>query len=295
MAVVMLVSLPCSFAQDDSDQNQPPDMPRMGMDRPGGPRQGPGEGDRDGRGGPGDRRGGPPRFGVRPDERGRRPELTNEQIDSILEELKKRDPNAAKQLADIRTKEPEKFLTELRQTAGPEIGSVIMRFWSERRREEFLVWLENYVPKEAEELKKLKENDPNLYTQRYDLTWRKYDRIYEQRRNPELTKVLVADLHLLERQRDLQRKYQAAKTDEDKKELMAQLEDVVSDRYDLTVRRKQMEYEQLLRRLEALQNDVKASLEEIKIWRTDEYKEETVKKRLEELTTERRGRGFPWE
>lgn len=301
--VAFLVFPPCSIAQDNSDQNQPSNRPRMGgMDRPGqrpGPaleerdgRGGPGERS-GGRGGPGDRRGGGQRFGGRPSNRWRRPELTKEQIDGILEELKKRDPNTAKQLTELRTKEPEKFMTELRQAAGP---AIIMRVWSEIRRKEFLEWLDQYVPKEAEELVQLKEKESDLYRQKYELTWRKWGRIYDQtKENPELAKVLVADFQLHERQRDLQEKYQAAKTDEDKEELRAQLEEVVSDIYDLTVRQKQMAYEQLLKRLEDLQNDVKASLKEIGIWKTEEYKKETVKKRMDFLTEMGKGRDFPWQ
>jgi len=287
-AIVLLASLPCAIAQDNDNQER---RGREGqrMSRPG-QRPGPGSGERSGRGGPGERGGRGGR--LRPDGRWRRPELTDEQIDSVLKELTKRDPNTAKELTELRKEDPDEFRNELRRSAGPEIGRVIMQIWTERRRAEFLKWLENYVPKEAEELARLKDKEPDLYEQKYELTWRIYDRIYERtRRNPELAKVLVTDLQLRERQRELQSKYRAAKAEEDKKELMAQLEEVVSDRYDLIVRQKQMEYEQLLRRLEALQNQVKESLKDIKIWKTDEFKEKTINERMEDLTTENRRRG----
>ena len=287
-AVFVLVCLPCSIAQDDSDRDRPPDRPRM--ERPGGmSRRGPGTGDRDGgRRGPGSRSG-------RPDDRWRRPELSDEQIDSILEELEKRDPNAAKELAELRKKDPNEFRSELRRTAGQEIGRVIIENWRKIQREEFLEWLEKYVPKEAEELARWKDKEPNLYTQKYELTWRRYDRIYDMtRRNPELAKVLVADLQLQERQRELQNKYRTAEAEEEKNVLEAQLEVVVSDRYDLLVRQKQLEYEQLLRRLEALQNEVKASMKEIETWLDKGFKEKNVKERLEFLTSERRGPRIRW-
>ena len=287
-AFVVLVYLPCATAQDNNDENT---RVREGqrMSRPGGERSGFRPDERGGRGGARQGRGGR----LRPDGRRRRPELTDEQIDSVLEELTKRDPNTAKELADMRKKDPNEFRNELRKSAWPEIGRIIMSSWEARRQSEFLAWLEKYVPKEAEELARLKENEPDLYTQKYELTWRKWGRIYDQtRRNPEFAKVLVADFQLRERQNELLVKYNAAKAEEDKKELMAQLEEVVSDRYDLTVRRKQMEYEQLLRRLEGLQNQVKASIEEIKTWKTDEFKEKTMKERLEELTKKKRE--FPW-
>lgn len=286
-AVVVLVSLPYAFAQGNDENTRGrggPRIPRPG-DRPGFR-----SGDRpDREGGPGDRMGrGRP---GRPDERWRRPELTDEQVDSVLEELTKRDPNTAKQLAELRKTDPNEFRNELRRSAGPEIGRVIMRIWTERRRAEFLEWLEKYVPTEAEELARLKDKEPSLYEQKYELLWRIYGRIYDQRRNPELTKVLVADLQLRERQHGLQNEYRTAKAEEEKNELKAQLEEVVSDRYDLIVRQKQLEYEQLLGRLEELQNQVKASLKDIGDWLDKGFKEKTVKKRVEELTTENRRPG----
>jgi hypothetical protein len=292
MIVAFLVFLPCSVAQDNSDQNQPPK--RMGMERPGqrpgpgleerGERGGPGERS-GGRGGPGERRGGGQRFDGRPDSRWRRPDLTDDQIDSVLKELEKRDPNTVKQLTELRTKDPEKFMTELRRAAGPEIGRIMMRSWALRRQTEFLQWLEDYVPKEAEDLARLKEKEPDLYTQKYELAWRRWGRIYDQtQENPELAKVLVADFQLRERQHELQNNYRSAQNEEEKNDVMAQLEEIVSDRYDLIIRQKQMEYEQLLKRLEALQNEVKASLKDIESWKDPDNKEKSVKERLKYLT-----------
>ncbi len=281
MAAAILVLMPCSVAQDNDDDNT---QTREGqrMQRPGeGP--GPRSGERFGRGGPG-----------RPEGRWRRPELTDEQIDGILKELKERDPNNAKELTDLRTNDPEKFRIEFRRHAWPEISRAIMVSWENRRRTEFLEWLEKYVPKEAEALAKLKESEPNLYAQNYQITLRKYNRIYEHaRRNSELAPVLVADLQLAEREDELVKKINAAKTEQEKAELTAQLEEVVADKYDLIVRRKQIEYEGLLRRLEALQKQVRASLEDIKVWRDDTFKAKNVKERIEDLTEERKT-GFRW-
>src|SRR4030042_5170929 len=169
-AGVILTSMLCSLAQDNNDQEgRRRDGPRI-MERPGEERGGfrqEERGERGGRGGPGDRsgRGGPRPGRPGPDGRGR-PELTDEQIDSVLEELKQRDPNTAKELAELRKTDPNEFRSELRRSAGPEIGRVIMRIWANRQRAEFLEWLDNYVQKEAEELARLKENETDLYTQK---------------------------------------------------------------------------------------------------------------------------------
>jgi len=292
-AVAVLTLLPCSIARDNNDEDE---QHRDGqrMQKPG---EGPGRrsGER-----PGDMPGSPPSEGFGRDRPGRRegrwrrPELTDEQIDKILGELKKRDPNAAKELNELRTKDPEKFKTELRKKAWPEIGKIIMEMWATRQRAEFLEWLEKYVPKEAEELVQLREKDPDLYAQKYDLTWQNYRRIYDRaRRSPELAKVLVADLQLGEREETLSKQIRTAESEEDKNEFTAQLENVVSDRYDLIVRQKQIEYEQLLKRLEELQKQVKESIEDIGRWRDEGFKKEKVKERVEDLTKERKP-GFRW-
>ena len=131
-AFVVLVYLPCATAQGNNDENT---RVREGqrMSRPGGERSGfrPDErGERGGRGGARQGRGGR----LRPDGRRRRPELTDEQIDSVLEELTKRDPNTAKELADMRKKDPNEFRNELRKSAWPEIGRIIMSSWAVRIR-----------------------------------------------------------------------------------------------------------------------------------------------------------------
>lgn len=286
-AVAVLTLIPCSYARDNGDED--------GQRREGQRMQRPGDG-------PGEMPGLPPsdeRFGRdgpargRPRNGWRRPELTEEQIDDILEELKKRDPNTVKELADLRKEDRDKFKTELRRHAFPEIGKVIMEIWAKRQRAEFLEWLEKYVPKVAEELTQLEEKEPELYAQKYDLTWHNYRRIYDRaKRSPELAKVLVADLQMEEREEALRRQIRTTENEEDKNELIAQLEEVVSDRYELIVRQKQIEYNQLLKRLEALQNQVKASIQDIEKWKDPENKTKIVNKRMKELTTPDRERRF---
>ena len=292
-AVFVLASVSYSIAQDNSDRNQPPDRPRM-MERPD-QRGGPGSGDRDGRRrGPSVNRQGRIGRSGRPDDRWRRPELTDEQIDSVLKELQKRDPNAAKELAELRKKDPNEFRSELRKNAWEEISKVIMGGFIVERQNRFLEWLEKYVPKEAESLAKLKESDPKLYAEKFELVWGKYRQIYDMaRRSPELTPVLIEDMQLTERENELVKEIKAEKDEQQKTELTDQLEKVESAKYDLIVRRKQIEYEELLRRLQALQNEVKASLADIDEWRSEKVKSERVKERVNDLTNER-GRRFIW-
>ncbi|MBN2181266.1 MAG: hypothetical protein JW715_05080 [Sedimentisphaerales bacterium] len=314
MSALTLASLPCSFAQDVNDRNAS-NEDGIRMSRPGqglGPRQGErGMRERDdgggrrsgGRGGPGgqDRdggrrgpRGGQDRPGRGPDIGWRRPELTDENYDQILLELEKRDPNSAKELSDLRKKDPRKFESQLRRIAWPEMNRVIIKLWDGIRRKEFLEWLEEYIPEKAAELARLKENESDLYNEQYELIRQQYIRIYDRARwNPELTKVLIADLQLTERESELLKRIKSTDSEEEKSMLMAQLEDLEGDRYDLIVRRKQIAYELLLKRLQALQNEVKASIEDINKSMDEEVKANTVKERMKELT-EGKPRGFGW-
>ena len=263
LAVLAVSTQPCVGDQKDEDSIWTEDKGR-------GPRRGPGRG----------------RF-----------ELTDEEVDRILKDLKERSPEKAKELAELRTKEPDKFREELRKHAVEElkkvVGERIEKFHKERRAR-FLEWLAKNVPEEAEDLAKLKERSPDLYGQRYELVWKKYGRIYnESRRNPELAQVRIDDLRLQKRRDQLLGKINAAKSQTEKKKLTEELGEVVGHRYDLIVRRKQIVYEWLLKRLEELQNRIKESRTDIRKAQDAKIKAENIKNRTQELLEEKKG--FNWD
>lgn len=237
--------------------------------------------------------GGPGRSGLGRGGRGRgRFELTDEYIDQFLDELKKSDPSKAKNLVRLRESNPEKFREEIRKSIREQFEKRI-ESWRKKWREEFLEWLGKAVPKEAQELNNLKDTDPDLYTKKYDLVRRKYQRIYdEQRRNPELAEVLMAEIELDERQEVLLKKIKDTKNEKEKNKLMAQLEEIVSNKYDLIIRKKIIAYEFLLKRVEELQKELSKSSEELRIFRDPKIKEHNVKERMEELT--KPSRQFRW-
>lgn len=241
-----------------------------------GPR-GPGRGPRPGPGrGPGR---GPRRF-----------EPTDEEIDRVMKSLQESNPEKAKELEALRTKDPEQFREELRRYGREEFGKIIrerIENWRKERQNEFIKFLEQNIPKEAQELDKLKEKEPDLYTKKYELAWNKFGRIFEEgRRNPELAEILMEDLKLKQRRELLIQRIKAVKNEREKKLLAAELEEVVAGRFDLIVRRKQMEYERLLRWLRELQERITESRKEIDIWRNKEFKNENVKKRMQDLLGE---------
>ncbi len=211
--------------------------------------------------------------------------------------MKERSPEKAKELTELRKKDPDKFREELRRHAREEFGRVVrerIEKWRKQRQEDFLEWLAKSLPDEAEELAKLKERDPKLYDQKYELALKKYGRIYEEsRRNPELAEVHIEDIRLQKRRDQLLSKINATTNRREKQKLTEELEEVVGRRYDLIVRRKQIAYEWLLKRLEELQNRINESRAEILKAQDAKVKEGNIKKRTQELLEEKKG--FPWD
>lgn len=240
---------------------------------------------------------------------GRRFELTEERISRIMNQLKETDPKEAEELEQLRGKDPEKFKDELREIMRQQFGKGFKEHLKERseqrvrkrgepfgpggmppgtgmhwRYDRYLDWLKENYAEEAEKLDKLREEKPELYGRQIALSLKRYGRIAEAaRENPQLAEVLKEDLVLKQQRDKLLRKIRAASEDAEKKELTKQLEEVVSSRFDLIVKRKQIEYEQLLEKLTKLKKQVEESEAKVEKWKDVEFKNESVKARLEEL------------
>jgi hypothetical protein len=263
-AVVTVIFLPCS-----AQEKKKAEKDIWTEDEPRGPGQGRGPG---------------------PGRGARRFEPTDEEIDRVMKSLQESNPEKAKELARLREKDPNQFSIELRRYGREEFGKIIREHidnWRKRRRAEFLESLEKFDPKEALELAKLKDTNPDLYAEKYELALKKYGRIIEEgRRNPELAEVLIEDLKLKKRRDELVKNIKAAQSDRDKNKLLAELEEVVAGRFDLIVRRKQIAYARLLRWLDELQKRLRESRSEISRWRDDKFKNDNVKKRTQDLIGE---------
>jgi len=204
--------------------------------------------------------------------------------------------------------EPNKpFMKPYRPGRGPRMGHPGMPGMKERggmrmdmgmgmnmqeKRAEYLKWLKENYPEKTDELAELREENPELYMRKLWRGYKKYRRIVEaEKENPELAQALKEDLELKNRRDTLLRKIRAA-SDDEKRELAKELKGVVSNRFDLIVKRKQIEYEQLLKKLEKLKERVKQSEAEVEKWKDVKFKNENVKARVEELVS---GAGkFKW-
>jgi len=286
IAVVVAVSnVPCQAEQKKDEENiwteEEPGGPGRGPERGPGKPEGPPEAGRPPERGPGG-----PRGPGRPEGF----ELTDEEVNRIISSLEKSDPNRAKELTKLRKEDPEKFQGELRRYGREEFGKIMKEridSWRRKRQDEFLEWLGKNYPRQAEELAKLKETEPDVYWKKFGLIREKYWHIFEEeKRNPELAEVLKEDLELKEKRDELVIRIKAAKNDKNKKKLLAELEEVVSRRFDLIVRRKEIAYERLLKWLEELQKRVRESRDEIAKWKDETFKAENVKKHIKDLTEE---------
>jgi hypothetical protein len=223
--------------------------------------------------------------------------LSDEMIDKVMEGLRKRDPARAKELNRLRRTDPERFKIELREHGRPELDRIVRDYWEarrQRRNAEFLGWLKDNYPKEEQNLATLKARDPQFYVAGFEHAMDQYGRIFEaDRSNPEFGKVLKEDLRLKDRRDDLVRQIHAERSEAKRQALGVELQEVVGRRYDLIVRRKQIAYEDLLKRLKALQKQVTDSRDEIVKWQDDRLKRENIRQRIRDLTG-KKGK-FKWD
>lgn len=268
---------------------------------------------------------------------GQMPQMGPEQLDKMLGELRKINPQKADELAKLREENPDAFRVELhkamreqfeqrmkeqmaepsRRRQRPEVspmesgdkpkgqrpgegawmghgGPEMMREWMEKKHEEYINWLETNYPDEAAKLKQLKEENPEQYMRAVMVSGRKYWPIFQASKdNPELARVLKEQLAMKEHRNIILRRIKETTDEKEKKELTAELERIVGRQFDLIVRKKQLAYEDLAKKLEDLKKEVEHKKAEAEKWKSRDFKNEQVKKRVTELLSETEK--FEWE
>lgn len=224
-------------------------------------------------------------------------DLSSDMVERIMQGIQKRDPAAAQQLNKLRTEDPERFKREVRVQGLPELVQIIGERFEKRRQErnaKFLEWLKANCPGEEASLVKSKERGPQLYLSYFDSLMKQYGHIFEaDSSNPQRGAVLKEDLELKKRARDLCQQIRQEKSDTRKQTLGSDLQVVVAKRYDLILRRKEIAYEQLLKKLADLKKNVRDSEDEIAKWRNSSVKQENVRQRLQDLTSDKAK--FKWD
>ena len=205
-------------------------------------------------------------------------------------------PNMPLELTDEKS---EQFGKKVRERAGqkpprePQMGQE-KGMWMREREANHLKWLEKNYPDDAGKLAELKKKNPELYFKQLMHSMRTYGKIEEaEKDNPQLAEVLKSDLQLRREQDKLLGKIKDAATEKEKKQLSEELEKTVGSRFDFIVKRKQIEYEMLLKRLEKLKEDVKKSEATVEKWKDQKFKNDAVKSRTEELLS--RSEKFQWD
>jgi hypothetical protein len=172
---------------------------------------------------------------------------------------------------------------------GPEMFRQRMQEW----REEFMKWLKENYSDEATKIEKLKKGSP-AYDRAMALLGRKYGGIFEaSKTNPQLATVLKEQLALKEKRADLVRQIKATTDEKQKKQLTADLENIVGQQFDLIIKHKQLVCEDLAKKLQDLSKELNKKKADIEKWKNPDFKNQKVKDRVKELLTE--SEKFEWE
>ena len=112
--------------------------------------------------------------------------------------------------------------------------------------------------------------------------------------NPKLNDVLIQDYRNGREQFDIIGKIRTTKSKDEKAKLTTDLEKLVNQRYDLKVKIKEIEYQQLIDRLEELKKTIEKSKDDLGRWQNVETKKVEVKKQLDFLLSEPNRPPFGW-
>ncbi len=247
-------------------------------------------------------------------------EMSPEQIDHMLAELKEKNPQKADELTKLRKEDPNAFRIEIRNvmreqfmsrmheqkgepqgkhqgpTGQPGMQGPGMEFMQkmQEKGEEFMKCLKENYPDEAAKLEQLKKENHEQFMRAMMIAGKKYGRICEAAKDdPNLVKVLKQQLELREKRSELLKQIRGTTDEKKKKELTSQLEQIVSQQFDLIVKRKEMTYEDLSKKLADLQKEVSQKKAEVEKWKGKDFKNQRVKERTNELLSEKEK--FEWD
>jgi hypothetical protein len=232
------------------------------------------------------------------------PMLTPAQMDHVLAELKEKNPQEANDLAKLREKDPNAFKMELRnhmreqfmshmleqkgaQQGGPAGQQYAMPRPGAPPTEEFLKCLKENYPDEATKLEQLKKDNPEQYIRAVMISGKKYGPICKAvQDDPNLAKVLKGQMELRGKRTELLKQIRATTDEKQKKTLTTELEQIVGQQFDLIVKRKQMAYDDLTKKLADLQKEVNQRKAEVEKWNGKDFKSQKIKERVTELVNE---------
>jgi hypothetical protein len=167
--------------------------------------------------------------------------------------------------------EPEK------KTIGPRLRE---------RHNELLEWLavEDNYPVEAKRLLNLQESKPDIFEKQITLSLKVYGKIMDTEKfSPEMADIMKEELELTKKEGTLQRRIKATKDEKKKADLIEQLKETVSQKYDIILKRRQLAYEDLLKKLDELKEQINKRKAAVQRWKDPAFKKENITTRMNEL------------
>jgi hypothetical protein len=242
-------------------------------------------------------------------------------VERMLARIRETNPEKADQLAALQKDNPDAFWTEFRKVMREQFGQGMRERAGERQHQapqgpngpqgpwmgnehggpgkemirermqekqtEYLEWLKQNYPDESEKLSQLQTQNPDHYMRALGISLKKYGPIMQASKdNPQLAAVLKDNLILKGKRDELLRQIRGAADETKKKELTRELEGVVGRQFDLIVKRKQIAYEDLLKKLEEMRKEVEQRKVEVEKWKSAEFKQQSVKDRIKELVSQ---------
>ena len=227
-----------------------------------------------------------------------RAELSKERLEQIIKSASQGKADEEKRLRKLYADDQQKFWGEVREFfhrnrppgpgargpdgQGPRGGGG----WRERlqkRHDELLALIKEHRPEQARKLADLRESDPDKYFKEFSALRRIWGQVLEalKRGDKKLAALLIEDIDLVEERDALLREIHCA----DKKrlpKLIKELEEVVGKRFDLILKKKKLQYVELRRRLERLQEQLESKQQELE--KLTDSKKQAITKRVNELT-----------
>ena len=211
-------------------------------------------------------------------------QLSEDKAVRIMKEVEAENPELAKQLKELWESDKEQFMQKLYE------NNLLPRYVKndvideQKLNEDFVTWLQANFEDEAKDLQSIKEKNPQMYDSHLALCKQQYSRIMEtERRAPQLAEVMKEDVRLTKKRGVVLAKISKSKGQERDK-LIDELKQIVDQRFDIIIKKKQLRYESLAQRVEWLAQRIEENKAETQ--KLIEKKDEKTKQRLEELLSE---------
>ena len=210
--------------------------------------------------------------------------ISDEYADQIIKDIEKTNPDLAQKLCRLRNTNPPEFMRQLHENNL--IKDVQDGISDEDKilNEEYFQWLKENFTEEAKMLESIKDKKPDVFEHHLNVSRRQYGGIMDvQKRYPALADAMKQDV-LLTKQRGVLLANIINAEGQERENLIAELKKVIDARFDIIVKKKQLQYEALEGRIDWLQKKIEKQKEETQ--KLIENKDQKTKERLEELLSE---------